>query len=67
LTTAELTHQTRRMTRWGVMKHLQILAAAGLIQTMPQGRRTRHFHEPHALDPLRRWLAATQDGGPVRP
>ncbi len=45
------------MTRWGVMKHLAILDGAGLIQTMPEGRHRRHFHEPQALDPLRRWLA----------
>jgi len=61
LSTAELAQQTRGMTRWGVMKHLAVLDSAGLIQTMPEGRRTRHFHEPHALDPLRRWLAATKD------
>jgi len=61
LSTADLANQTRGMTRWGVMKHLQILDSAGLIQTMPEGRRTRHFHEPHALDPLRRWLAAAKD------
>jgi predicted transcriptional regulator len=56
LSTAELTQRTRDMTRWGVMKHLDVLEAAGLIQTMPEGRRRRHFHEPQALDPLRRWL-----------
>lgn len=57
LSTAELAQQTKGMTRWGVMKHLAVLGAAGLIQTMPEGRRRRHFHEPLALDPLRRWLA----------
>ncbi|MEX2547213.1 MAG: helix-turn-helix domain-containing protein [Chloroflexota bacterium] len=57
LSTAQLAQQTRGMTRWGVMKHLAILDAAGLIQTMPEGRHRRHFHEPQALDPLRRWLA----------
>ena len=56
LSTAELALQTKVMTRWGVMKHLGVLNAAGLIQTMPEGRRRRHFHEPQALDPLRRWL-----------
>jgi len=59
LSTAELAAQTKGMTRWGVMKHLAVLESAGLIQTMAQGRRRRHFHEPQALDPLRRWLAAT--------
>jgi hypothetical protein len=39
------------------MKHLAILGGAGLIQTLPEGRYRRHFIEPQALDPLRRWLA----------
>jgi len=59
LSTAELAALTKGMTRWGVMKHLSVLEAAGLIQTMAQGRRRRHFHEPQALDALRRWLAQT--------
>ncbi len=57
LTTAELAALTKGMTRWGVMKHLAVLGSAGLIQTMPEGRHRRHFHEPTALEPLRRWLA----------
>lgn len=57
LTTAELGALTKGMTRWGVMKHLAVLGSAGLIQTMPEGRHRRHFHEPAALEPLRRWLA----------
>ena len=57
LTTAELARRTKAMSRWGVMKHLAVLAAAGLIQSMPEGRRTRHFAERHALEPLRDWLA----------
>jgi DNA-binding transcriptional ArsR family regulator len=61
LSTAQLAQQTKGMTRWGVMKHLAVLDSAGLIQTMPEGRHTRHFHEPHALDPLRHWLASTRD------
>ena len=56
MSTAELADRTADMTRWGVMKHLAVLEGAGLIQTMPEGRRRRHFHEPQALDPLRRWL-----------
>jgi len=58
LTTAELAALTRGMSRWGVMKHLSVLRSAGVIQSMPEGRRTRHFHEPAALEPLRRWLTA---------
>ena len=58
MSTAELAQRTADMTRWGVMKHLAVLESAGLIQTMPEGRRRRHFHEAQALDPLRRWLGA---------
>ena len=57
LTTAELARRTSAMTRWGVMKHLGILEAAGLIQSMPEGRHTRHFSERQALEPVRVWLA----------
>src|SRR5687768_12152578 len=60
LTTAELAAATHGMTRWGVMKHLDSLASAGLIQSLPEGRNRRHYHEPHGLDPLARWLASQQ-------
>jgi predicted transcriptional regulator len=45
------------MSRWGVMKHLAILESAGLIQSMPEGRHTRHFSERQALEPVSSWLA----------
>jgi DNA-binding transcriptional ArsR family regulator len=60
LTTADLARRTSGMSRWGVMKHLAVLESAGLIQAMPEGRRTRHFVERHALEPLHTWL----DGQP---
>ena len=60
MTTAELARRTEGMSRWGVMKHLAVLEAAGLIQSMPEGRNTRHFTERHALEPLRRWLAGQE-------
>jgi DNA-binding transcriptional ArsR family regulator len=59
LTTGDLCTRTPRMSRWGVMKHLVVLEAAGLIQQMPEGRNRRHYHEPAALEPLRRWLGGT--------
>lgn len=65
LSTAELASRIPGMTRWGVMKHLAVLRDAGLIQTLPEGRRRRHYGEPAALDSLRRWLAG-QDGQAVR-
>jgi DNA-binding transcriptional ArsR family regulator len=57
LTTADLARRTKGITRWGVMKHLAVMEAAGLIQSMPEGRNTRHFSERLALEPLRGWLA----------
>lgn len=31
------------MTRFGVMKHIKVLVAAGLVTTRREGRVTRHF------------------------
>lgn len=45
------------VTRWAVMKHLAVLQAAGLVQTMPQGRRRLHFLERRRLETVRAWLA----------
>ncbi len=45
------------MTRFGVMKHLAVLRDAGLIQTLPAGRRRHHYGVERALEPLREWLA----------
>jgi DNA-binding transcriptional ArsR family regulator len=46
------------VTRWAVMKHLAVLQAAGLVQTMPEGRRRLHFLERRRLEVVRAWLAA---------
>ncbi|HUR16554.1 MAG TPA: helix-turn-helix domain-containing protein [Candidatus Limnocylindrales bacterium] len=56
LTTAQLAELIPTMTRWGVMKHLEVLRAAGLIQAMSEGRNTRHFVERSALAPVKRYL-----------
>lgn len=56
--TTDLAGATSGMTRWGVMKHLDVLRSAGLIQTLTSGRERRHYHEPMALEPLAQWLAA---------
>lgn len=61
-TTAELASGQRDITRWAVMKHLGVLRDAGLVQTLPEGRRRRHYRDPRALDPLVRWL---EDAGRV--
>lgn len=57
MSTAEIADWEPRMTRWAIMKHLTVLREAGLIQTMPQGRRRRHFRDDRALAPLRAWLS----------
>lgn len=56
ITTSELATRSSRITRWGVMKHLDVLRDAGLIQTMATGRSRHHYPEPAALAPLRAWL-----------
>ena len=58
LSTSELVALVPRMTRWGVMKHLAVLRDAGLLQTLPQGRRRRHYRESGALRPLSEWLSS---------
>ena len=45
------------VTRWAVMKHLAVLQGAGLVQTMPEGRRRLHFLERRRLEAVRTWLA----------
>lgn len=57
MTTKEIAGHIHGMTRWGVMKHLAVLGDAGLVQTLPEGRRRRHFREGAALKPLQDWLA----------
>lgn len=57
LSTGELATASAGLSRWGVMKHLGVLRDAGLVQTLPEGRRRRHYHDPRTLEPLRRWLA----------
>jgi DNA-binding transcriptional ArsR family regulator len=56
LTTAQLAARRPRMTRWAVMKHLVTLRDAGLVQTLPEGRRRRHYRDDRGLAALREWL-----------
>ena len=55
-TTAELAMLVPTMTRFAVMKHLEVLRRADIVRSMVDGRRRRHYLEPRALDPLRTWL-----------
>src|SRR5262245_32363120 len=45
-TLGELHAQVDGMTRFGVMKHLRILEAAGLVVTRKVGREKRHYLNP---------------------
>lgn len=56
LTTAQLASRRKRLTRWSVMKHLAVLREAGLIETLPDGRRRRHYRVERSLQPMRDWL-----------
>jgi len=56
LTTSQLATRTSGISRWGVMKHLDVLRDAGLVQTMATGRLRRHYPERASLEPLRTWL-----------
>jgi DNA-binding transcriptional ArsR family regulator len=58
LTTAELAERRPRLTRWAVMKHLAVLRAAGLVQTLPEGRHRRHYRDDRGLAAVRAWLDA---------
>jgi predicted transcriptional regulator len=42
------------------MKHLTVLREAGMIQTLPEGRRRRHYRIPGAFGDLQRWLAEAE-------
>jgi DNA-binding transcriptional ArsR family regulator len=44
------------LTRWTVMKHLAVLRAAGLVQTLPQGRRRLHYLDRRRLAAAREWI-----------
>ena len=48
------------MTRFGVMKHLDILEDAGLITTRKDGREKRHYLNPAPLQDVAAWVAPYQ-------
>ena len=46
------------MTRQGVTQHLDVLEAAGLVETVRQGREKLHFLNPVPLQEIyERWIA----------
>ena len=46
------------MSRFGVMKHLKVLEAAGLVTTRKRGREKLHFLNPVPIQQIHdRWVA----------
>jgi uncharacterized protein YndB with AHSA1/START domain/DNA-binding transcriptional ArsR family regulator len=55
---AELAAALPHMTRFGVMKHLRLLEAAGLVTTRRHGRRKLHFLNPVPIQLIAdRWIS----------
>ena len=57
-TLGELTAHLPGMTRFGVMRHLDVLESAGLITTRKEGREKRHFLNPVPIRLIHdRWIS----------
>jgi DNA-binding transcriptional ArsR family regulator len=56
LTTGQLAERIPSISRWGVMKHLAVLRSAGLVQTLDEGRRRRHYRELAPLRAVHAWI-----------
>ena len=57
-TLGELTGHLPEMTRFGVMRHLDVLETAGLITTRREGREKRHFLNPVPIRLIHdRWIS----------
>ena len=55
---SELEEALTGMTRFGVMKHLRVLAAAGLVTTHRDGRRKLHYLNPVPIRLIHdRWIS----------
>ncbi|HVM29904.1 MAG TPA: metalloregulator ArsR/SmtB family transcription factor [Candidatus Limnocylindrales bacterium] len=61
LTTGQLAERVGGISRWAVMKHLAVLRKAGLVQTLDEGRRRRHYRELPPLRAVERWLQQELD------
>jgi DNA-binding transcriptional ArsR family regulator len=55
-TTGDVAAAIGGLSRFAVMKHLEVLRRAGLVQTLPEGRRRRHYPIGPALGPVASWL-----------
>jgi uncharacterized protein YndB with AHSA1/START domain len=57
-TLGELASQLPSMTRFGVMRHLRILEAAGLVSTRRMGREKHHYLDPVPIRLIHdRWIS----------
>lgn len=46
------------ITRQGILKHLDLLAQAGLVEVQPKGREKRYSLSPRPLDDVNEWIEA---------
>ena len=46
------------ITRQGILKHLDVLAQAGLVRVQPKGREKRYSFTPQPLDTVQDWIGA---------
>jgi DNA-binding transcriptional ArsR family regulator len=44
------------ITRQGILKHLDVLAQAGLVQVQPKGREKRYSLSPRPLEGVNEWI-----------
>jgi DNA-binding transcriptional ArsR family regulator len=49
------------ITRQGILKHLRILEAAGLVAVYQQGREKRYSFTPEPLSELEQWIQDLSD------
>ena len=56
-TATQLAHEFP-ITRQGIMKHLNLLAEAGLVQAQPRGREKRYSFTPEPLHSVSEWIEA---------
>ena len=61
-TTTEIVEQFPRLTRFGVMKHIEVLRAAGLINTRQEGRRRLNSMNAVPIHQIyERWVSKYED------
>lgn len=62
MTLGELEAEVPQLTRFGVMKHLAVLEAAGLVATRKQGRHKHHYLNPVPIRLIyERWIDKYRD------